>query len=251
MNCQEFEQRAWAEPHCDEPEFVRHMNECPDCGPAAAELRAFDGEIGATLRVDCPEGLAARIRARQALLDADEAAPETGLVTRLRDWLFGNPGWVGAYAAAATVLLVVGVLRGGIEGTTPELMPLDRLVAEHTLNEAYLLKVDMPMPRDEMEGMFGHFGARMVADLDGVTFANGCVLENGIKGAHLVLDTPQGKAIVLVIPHRRVTDEQALRFAGFQGRIAPFGQGSLAIVSEDGAAVAPAEARLREAVRWL
>lgn len=67
MNCQEFEQRAWAEPHCDEPEFVRHMQECPDCGPAAVELRAFDNEIGATLRVDCPDGLAARIHARHRL----------------------------------------------------------------------------------------------------------------------------------------------------------------------------------------
>lgn len=249
MNCEDFERRAWAEPNCDEPAFVRHMRECPDCGPVAAELRAFDREIGSTLRVDCPEGLAGRIRARQALQYGDARAP--GLLARLRDWLVGHPGWVGAYATAATVLLVVGVLRVGSIDTAPQLMPLDRLIAEHTLNEAYLLKVDMPMPRDEMEGMFGHFGARLVADLDGVSFANGCVLENGIKGAHLVLDTPQGKAIVLVIPHRQVDAAQTLRFAGFEGRLAPFGQGSLAIVSEHGAAVEPAEARLRKAVQWL
>lgn len=251
MNCQEFEQRAWAEPNCDEPEFVRHMNECPDCGPAAAELRAFDGEIGATLRVDCPEGLAARIRARHALQDADEAAPESGLVTRLRDWLFGNPGWVGAYAAAATVLLVVGVLRGGIEGATPELMPLDQLVAEHTLEEQFAMKVDMPVPRGDIEAMFGQFGARLVADLDGVTFANGCVMENGVKGAHLVVDTPQGKVTVLVIPHRTVDGTRTLRFADYEGRMSPYGKGTLAVVGGDSRALEPVEQRFHQAVQWL
>jgi hypothetical protein len=251
MNCQEFEQRAWAEPNCDEPEFVRHMNECPDCGPAAAELRAFDSEIGASLRVDCPEGLAARIRARHALQDADVAATGSGLVTRLRDWLFGNPGWVGAYAAAATVLLVVGVLRGGLDGSEPRLMPLDQLVAEHTLEEQFATKVNMPVPRGEIEAMFGQLGARLVADLDGVTFANGCVMENGIKGAHLVLDTPQGKVTVLVIPHRTVETARTLRFADYQGRITPYGQGSLAVVGSHADVLEPVEQRLRQAVRWL
>jgi hypothetical protein len=249
MNCQEFEQRAWAEPHCDEPEFVRHMNECPDCGPAAAELRAFDGEIGATLRVDCPEGLAARIRARHALQHGD--APESGLFTRLRDWLFGHPGWVGAYAAAATVLLMVGVLRGGLSGGEPQLMPLEQLVAEHTLEEQFAMKVDMPVPRGDIEAMFGQFGARLVADLDGVTFANGCVMENGVKGAHLVVDTPQGKVTVLVIPHRSIESARTLRFADYEGRLAPYGKGTLAVVGNDGSVLEPVEQRFRKAVHWL
>ncbi|MDX1594076.1 MAG: DUF3379 family protein [Gammaproteobacteria bacterium] len=253
MNCQEFEQRVWAEPHCDEPGFVEHMQSCPDCGPLAAEVRAFDGQIGAALRVDCPDDLAARIRARQVLLaDRDRESNGRSPWQRFRDLLLGQRSdWVAAYAVAATVLLVVGVLYTGVVDEDPRLMPIDRLVAEHTLNERYLLDVDMPMPRDEMAEIFGHFGAQLVSDIDGVTFANGCVLENGIKGAHLVLDTPQGKAIVLMIPSRRVDDAQALRFAGFEGRIAPYGQGSLAVISEQGSAVAPAEARIREAVRWL
>jgi hypothetical protein len=249
MNCQEFEQRAWAEPNCEEPAFVKHMRDCPDCGPAAAELRAFDGEIGASLRVDCPDGLAARIRARHRLQYGD--SPAHGPVARLRDWLFGNPGWVGAYAAAATVLLVVGVLRSGIQGGTPELMPIDQLVAEHTLEEAFATKVSMPVPRSDIEAMFGQLGARLVANLDGVTFANGCVMENGIKGAHLVVDTPQGKVTVLVIPHRPVEAARTLRFADLEGRIAPYGEGSLAVVASDAEMLEPVEQRIRKAVQWL
>jgi hypothetical protein len=251
MNCQEFEQRAWAEPNCNEPEFVKHMQECPDCGPAAVELRAFDREIGGSLRIDCPNDLEARIRARHKLQGAndDRAA---GPWTRLQGWLFGRgSAWVGAYAAVATVLLLVGVLRGGLVGTEPELMPLDRLVAEHTLNERFITDIDMPMARDEMASMFGQFGAQLVADLEGVTFANGCVLENGIKGAHMVLDTPAGKAIVLVIPHRTVDAAQALRFADLEGRITPFGKGSLAVVGANPDTVGPAEQRIRKAVQWL
>ncbi len=249
MNCQEFEQRAWAEPHCDEPEFVRHMQECPDCGPAAVELRAFDNEIGATLRVDCPDGLAARIHARHRLQYDD--APVPGLLARLRDWLFGNPTWIGAYATAATVLLVVGVLRGGLSGEEPQLMPLDDLVAEHTLEEQFATKVNMPVPRADIEAMFDQFGARLVADLDGVTFANGCIMENGIKGAHLVVDTPQGKVTVLVIPHRAVEGARTLRFADYEGRLTPYGKGSLAVVGNDGSMLEAVEQRFRNAVRWL
>ena len=244
MNCEEFERRAWAEPNCDEPGFVRHMRECPDCGPVAAELRAFDREIGATLRVDCPEGLAGRIRARQALHYGDARAP--GLLARLRDWLVGHPGWVGGYATAVTVLLVVGLLRVG-----PEPMPLDRLVSEHVLEEQFTTRVNMPLPRAEVEAMFAGFGARLVADLDGVTFANGCVMENGVKGAHLVLDTPQGKVTVLVIPHRPADGVQTLRFAGHVGRISPYGKGSIAVVGGDAGMLEPVEQRFRQAVKWL
>ncbi len=249
MNCEEFEQRAWAEPNCGAPGFVAHMQACPKCGVLAAELRGFDDEIGTALRVDSPDGLAARIRARHAL-HADEA-PAAGPFARLRDWLFGHPGWVGAYAAAATVLLVVGVLRGGLDGGVPQLMPLDRLVAEHTLEEQFAIKVDMPVPRDEIEAMFGEFGARLVADLDGVTFANGCVMENGIKGAHLVVDTPQGKVTVLVIPHRSVEAPRTLRFADYRGRLTPYGKGTLAVVGSDDSVLAPVEQRFRQAVQWL
>ena len=31
MNCQEFEQRAWAEPNCDEPECYCVTETCPNC----------------------------------------------------------------------------------------------------------------------------------------------------------------------------------------------------------------------------
>ncbi|HEY5720019.1 MAG TPA: DUF3379 family protein [Gammaproteobacteria bacterium] len=249
MNCEEFEQRAWAEPNCDEPEFVRHMQQCTDCGPAAAELRAFDWQIGASLRVDCPEGLVERIRARHAILSAD--APAAGPFARLRELLFDRPAWVGAYAAFATVLLVVGVLRGGLQDGAPQLLPLEQLVAEHTLEESFATRVSMPVPRGEIESLFAQFGARLVADLGGVTFANGCVMENGIKGAHLVLDTPQGKVTVLVIPHRPVDGARTLRFAGHEGRIVPYGRGSLAVIGDGGGALGPVEQRFRSAVQWL
>ena len=103
------------------------------------------------------------------------------------------------------------------------------------------MKVDMPVPRGDIVAMFGQFGARLVADLDGVTFANGCVMENGVKGAHLVVDTPQGKVTVLVIPHRTVDGTRTLCFADYQGRMSPYGKGTLAVVGGDSRALEPVD----------
>jgi hypothetical protein len=248
MDCKEFERRVWAEPDCTGARFISHWRACLKCAGLRARVQAFDREVRDGLVVDPPAGLAQRIRHRRAL---QSARPAGTLWQRLREWLFGRPGWLGAYAALATVLLVVGVLRGGPPPGQAEDQPLAQLVAEHAIDRAYAARVNMAVSRDDIASIFSVFGARLVDDLEGVTFANGCVMEHGIKGAHLVLDTPQGRVTVLVIPHRPSSGTQPLRVAGQTGRIMPYGSGSLAVLGASEAALDPVVQRLRHAVRWL
>ena len=72
MNCEQFQERAWAEPRCRDPEFARHREECPDCGRLAAEVLAFDEEIGREMAVTAPAGLARRIHQRRKAQFRDE-----------------------------------------------------------------------------------------------------------------------------------------------------------------------------------
>lgn len=249
MDCKEFEQRVWAEPDCTGAEFIRHWRACLKCAGVRALVQAFDQEVRRGLAIAPPPGLTRRIRSRQTL---QFTHPNGTAWQRLQERLFGSgPAWLGAYAALATVLLVVGVLHGGLQPEQMANQPLDRLVAEHALDRAYATRVDMDVSRDEIASMFSVFGARLVGDLDGVTFANGCVMEHGIKGAHLVLDTPQGKVTVLVIPHRPSSGTQSIRVADQTGRIMPYGKGSLAVLGASEAALDPVVQRLHHAVQWL
>jgi hypothetical protein len=248
MNCQEFEQRVWAEPKCAAPEFTAHREACPDCGRLAAEVLVFESEIDAGLAVEPPRGLARRIRRRRAAQFADDRLTP---LQRLQEWLFGNPGWVGGYAAVATVLLVVGVLRGGLTGSDVDVMALEQLATEHFVEERFATKVSMEVPRADLALMFAEFGARLDGEIKGVTFANGCVMEKGIKGAHLVLDTPRGKVTVLVIPHRAVDSDRSMQVEGLPGRLTPYNNGTLALIGPDDKSMGMAEERMRNAVTWL
>ena len=257
MNCQEFEQRVWAEPNCEEPGFVQHRQDCSDCGPMALEIQAFDREIGSGLAIDCPDDLAARIRARHAIQYDNERQARGGsslteMTQRMQDRLFGRgPAWIGAYAAFATVLLVVGVLRGGLSGSGADVMALEQLAAEHYAQERFATKVSMEVPRTDLVAMFAEFGARLDGEIMGVTFANGCVMEKGIKGVHLVLDTPRGKVTVMVIPHRAVDSDTTMQVENQPGRLTPYNNGTLALIGPDGKSMDMAEERMRNAVTWL
>jgi len=254
MNCQEFEQRAWAEPNCEESGFLQHKQDCPDCGPMALELQAFDREIGSGLAVDCPDGLAARIRARHAIQHDNKRRAERGpgFTQRLQDRLFGTgPGWMGAYAALATVLLVVGVMRGSLSGGAADVMALEQIATEHYIEERFATRVSMEVPRTDLAAMFAEFGARLDGEIMGVTFANGCIMENGIKGVHLVLDTPRGKVTVMVIPHRAVDSDTTMQVENLPGRLTPYNNGTLALIGPDGKSMDMAEERMRNAVTWL
>jgi hypothetical protein len=244
MNCQEFEQRAWAEPRCREPEFARHREACPECGKLAAEILAFDGELGREMAVAVPAGLARRIRQRQRA-QFPELRP--GLLERL---FGGAPAWLNAYAAAASLLLVVGLVSG-LPGGRDQPEPLDRLVTAHYLNEAFATKVDMAVDRGQVEQLMSGFGARLQGELQQVTFAEPCVMEKGIKGAHLVLDTAAGKVTVLILHHREVQHAQTLAIGKETGRILPFGRGSMTVIGPDARTLDGVERQVRSAVRWL
>jgi hypothetical protein len=249
MDCREFEQRVWAEPNCTGARFSSHWRTCLKCAGLRALVQAFDQEVRRGMVIDPPPGLTRRIHHRRALQFANPAGTAW---QRLQERLFSSgPAWLGAYAALATVVLVVGVLRGGPQPEQMATQPLDQLVAEHTLDRAYAARVNMAVSQDEIASMFSVFGARLVGDLEGVTFANGCVMEHGIKGAHLVLDTPQGRVTVLVIPHRPSSGTQPLRVADQTGRIMPYGTGSLAVLGDSEAALDPVVQRLHRAVQWL
>lgn len=244
MNCTEFEQRAWAEPRCREPEFARHREECPDCGKLAGEVLAFDTEIGHEMAVEVPAGLTRRIQQRQRAQFPDT---RPGLFS----WLFGGaPVWLNAYAAAASVLLVVGVL-GGLPGQGDNLQPLERLITDHYQNEAFATRVNMDVDRGQLVQLVGGLGASLQGDLQQVTFAEPCVMENGIKGAHLVMDTAAGKVTVLILNHRQAARAQTLSIGAETGRILPFKRGSLAIIGPGATALDSVERQVRAAVQWL
>jgi hypothetical protein len=100
----------------DAEELARHLDACPDCGPAARAERRLDECLGRAMRqVEVPEHVRKHIVAR---LDAERG-----------DWYRRRVGHFvrAAAAAAAVVLLSWGVYRWTRPG--PARIDLDRLCA--------------------------------------------------------------------------------------------------------------------------
>ena len=97
--------------------------------------------------------------------------------------------------------------------------------------------------------LFDWMGADVRGDLGEIRFANLCTIRDR-RVAHLVIAGARGPVTVLIMPgediHRSVVVEDGSR----RGRIAPYGTGALAVVSERPQPLGRIEERLRSTLQW-
>jgi hypothetical protein len=85
---------------------------------------------------------------------------------------------------------------------------------------------------------------------DRIVYAQSCWFR-GHYVPHLVVQTAQGPATVLILRNQRVNARQTFHEAGMSGVIVPAPQGSLAVLTRGGANVETLAMQMQQDVRWL
>lgn len=236
MNCLEFRRLALANPQHPGPTALEHEAACPACARFYLDLRQQEETLYQALSIPVPDGLADRILlgARPRFMDR---------FTSLRVWL---------PALAATLVLALGLNFMLPRGMSPETLAAG--VIDHVLHEPETLVPEQPVPMLKLVRAFERGGGELVnapaqAAIQ-ASYAGRCPLPGGGTGEHIVLNTPEGKVTLILMPTKPVSAALRLFKSDLAVSVLPAGEGSIALVAESDALLRGAEANLQSAVRW-
>ena len=179
----EFRRRIYADPETTDSDVVEAAKADDSKRHFWNEQKQLDKQLKQALKVDVPEDLASKLIWQQS---ADEF---THYKRRSRWYL----------AMAASVAFTLGIALTmwhhkplSIGGQALAHMQYADMEQAHSL-----LPVDLNM----VNAKLASFGASFNEMLDGVEVANYCHLST-VRSLHLIVDTPQGKMSVFVVPER-------------------------------------------------
>jgi hypothetical protein len=179
----EFRRRVYADPETTDSDVVEAAKADDNKRHFWNEQKQLDKQLKQALKVDVPEDLASKLIWQQS---ADEF---TRYKRRSRWYL----------AMAASVAFTVGIALTmwyhkplSIGGQALAHMQYADMEQAHSL-----LPVDLNM----VNAKLASFGASFNEMLDGVEVANYCHLST-VRSLHLIVNTPQGKMSVFVVPER-------------------------------------------------
>ena len=179
----EFRRRIYADPETTDSDVVEAAKADDNKRHFWNEQKQLDKQLKQALKVDVPEDLASKLIWQQS-------AEEFTRYKRRSRWYL---------AMAASVAFTVGIALTmwhhkplSIGGQALAHMQYADMEQAHSL-----LPVDLNM----VNAKLASFGASFNEMLDGVEVANYCHLST-VRSLHLIVDTPQGKMSVFVVPER-------------------------------------------------
>ena len=232
MNHDEFQLAAGADPVHLSADQVQHLADCAACRAWHAELLALEARLRPALEIPVP---AARPR-RIAPLPPPQRIATLPARRRPRTWQYG---------IAATVALATAI--GALLFTGSE-ESLAHAVTVHASGEPESFAATTAVDSEVVAKVMAEAGVQLLPGGPQVTYARNCPLR-GHTVAHLVVQTPLGPVVVLVMTHERLDAQRSFVEGDYRGVLVPAAQGSLAVLGasgEDiGAVVAAVQARLR------
>ena len=260
MDDLEFRERALANPHDQDPDFLAACAASAERTQWLQALAARDGEVAAALRsVPVPAGLAARLLAQSSAPAAEvamlhhhkptPAAPASRQGTSLRRY----------FALAASLVLAVAVtltvaLRSD-ELSAADLQFHDS-VLQHVVREESRYNMDVEdIDLEQIRNVIADAGGAL---RDGeaiksmhIKFANDCNIPPSGRGAHIVLKGTQGSVSVIIVKSSPVSKKFNVNDPRYKGKIIPFGDGNLIIVGEKQEPLEEYESVITDAIEWV
>ena len=227
MNCVEFRRQLAIDPHANAVEFVQHRAECPRCAEAHARALAFEGSFARALNVDVPAQLAETILLAQSTAERHRR-------TNLRR--------VSIFAAAAALVLAVGVV-----GMRVEAKPLSVQAVEHLYSEEEVLSLTKPVAEKEVLQTFAVRGVALKHVPGNISFVAPCPVGKH-RSVHLVMPTAGGPVTVIYVVDQGVEAAKDFERDGLRGRIVPVGSGTLILLAKDTTDFDRIAAQWREAI---
>jgi hypothetical protein len=201
----------------------------PECRPARLHNGADPQHLPAEIAVHV-EGCAACRRFREETLSLDgrvQAALELPLAQFRRAAVVRTR----RFAMAASVVLAL-LVAGGFWLFRPA-TALAGEVITHVEEEADSWNARDTVPPSQVQEIMRTAGAQFDSPYP-VVYGYPCPFK-GRRVAHLVVQTPRGTMTVMLIPHERVRRRTEFARDGMSGVLLPAGEGSVALLTRDGA----------------
>lgn len=222
MICDEARLLIGADPESAPAELDQHLRGCDACGEFRREMLRLNADIRRALQ-DPPQIAAPRAH-------APPAAP-------WRQW-----------ALAASVMLAIAVT-----GAVWLLRPSDTLAHEvvvHVQGEPESWLAREHLSATSIDHALKSAGVTLGITSDTIVYAQSCWFR-GHYVPHLVLETAQGPATVMILRHEAVRRREPFSEGGMRGVIVPAGQGSIAVLARGGGDVSQLAALVQRDVHWL
>jgi hypothetical protein len=225
MTCLDVRRWILTNPRAIDRQIQLHLLNCPACGKAFTNASVLEKKLAAAFDVQ---------PAPEFGFDPDRLPTRepTFAVTR-------RSAAVGGLAALAAAVAAVAI-------RTDILFPtLQSQVMPH-LKPYTLASFDI-VATDLLRSVLRNAGARLVNDLIPVTYAANCSIKSR-TAAHIVVRTDSGPISVFLMPKVEVEGVEQLRDGPWTCRIAPFGQGSIALIGIKPEGIDAADKAVRSAV---
>lgn len=227
MNCLEFRREKLADPRRLSDAARVHAETCETCAAFARSVDEAEADMSRAMAVPVPEGLSDRVM--------------------LRSRSATRPAWR-AWALAAGVIAAVGA------ATMLSLyLPSDanaRLAIEHVVHEPESLATLYQADGASLAVALRSVGASAKSPIGRVRYIRLCPWTDGRTAWHVVFETPQGLATLILVPDQRVRSKTNARADGWSASVQPIRRGFYAVVTSSPAATDRVADILREHVDW-
>jgi Protein of unknown function (DUF3379) len=224
MNCLEYRRTKLSDPRRLPAEAQAHERECAQCLAFAREVDETDAAVAEALAVRVPEGLAERVllRRRPARL-----------------------GWAPWALAAGLVL----ALAATVHPFRDDPAQYARLAIEHVVMEPESLTTERGNDPAIVQAAVRSFGGTLKEPLGRVRYVRLCPVEGG-TGWHIVFETPEGLATLILVPDKHVASAAGADAGGLDAMVQPAPRGYYAIVTASRGNTVAADRLVRRRIDW-
>lgn len=225
-NCLDFRRAKLAAPRAVAPSAVAHRNTCRRCAQFDRLVNELDRKLEEMALISVPHGLEERIL--------------------LRHW-FRNTGRPGLLAwAAAALHSGAKVLLFARESAR---QAFARRMIAHVLSCPPIAMPDREIPDTRVVDAFLTVGGTLCCKIGRVSFLDRCQgLDPG--GTHLVMDTPYGRAVVLLLPNAGSWPRATIEDQGCVAAVLPVRRGVVAVVADSALQATRIRNLLCQAIDW-
>lgn len=227
MNCLDFHRATLADPRRLAPEAQAHAAQCAACSAFAKSVDEAERDLERSLSVPVPEGI------------ADRALLRVG---------GGRPAWK-TWALAASLLLAVALGAGVFFYEPAAAQRYARQAIEHVAMEPESLTTVKAADANALAELIRASGGTLKAPLGAVRFVQLCPVDRG-TGLHIVFETPEGLATLLIVPGQPLQKLQHASSTGWAALARPAGRGHYAIVTPSAHKTAAIDRLVRERIDW-
>ena len=241
MNCFEFKKIALSDPNSRDVSFVEHSAECPDCLKYIGSVRQMDADLGASLSVELPSDLVARLQ-----LNTQISVDETKKSASMRNYAMA--------ASFAIALFVAGFIASNQFSTGSDIdgdyQALLSAVVEH-MHEDQITPVWSADRANKTTNtlLASYDDSLQFKYMDTLQFSKICPMGQ-YRGLHASIETDAGQVTFAYIKGDSVGDLLDASYQGYVSRVKPVRGGTLIIMSKTQKAINQADNKLEEAMYW-